>query len=271
MMQSPARRFPKLFLSASLTLGLAAASASADIPDNLTDIPLQSQEWGSEQLRFRGYSLTSSDVHNGKRWEYWWNHNAKTCIQARSDDGRYEALMVAPRTDCNQYHKDENDKNKAAGFAIGAAALIGVALLAHKSHERDEKHSQDQKSVAEFDRGYRDGLHHERYHNYNDSSAYSDGYNAGQRKRDVETSHRAFDGHHSGYHPFVSVDDLVGANAASADSALRSRGFRDTGGYKQNNRSIVTWYNADTRQCIKAVTKDGRIKRLQNIAEGNCT
>jgi hypothetical protein len=249
---------------------LAAAPATADIPDNLTDIPFQSHHWGSEQLRFRGYSLVSSDHHDGKTWEYWWNHSAKTCIQARANHAKYEALMVSPRTDCNQYHKDESDNNKAAAVAIGAAALIGAAILAHKSHERHEKHSQDERSVAEFDRGYRDGLHHERYHNYNDSSAYSDGYNAGQRKRDAETSHRAYDGHHSGYHSYVSVDDLVGTKAASADSALRSRGFRDTGGYKRNNKSIVTWYNEDTRQCIKAVTKDGRIKGLQSIAEGNC-
>lgn len=80
--------------------------------------------------------------------------------------------MVSPRTDCNQYHKDESDKNKAAAVAIGAAALIGAAIFAHKSHERDDKHSQDERSVAEFDRGYRDGLHHERYHSYNDTSAY---------------------------------------------------------------------------------------------------
>ena len=234
-------RFPKVCLAASLTLALGAAPVAADIPDNLTDIPHQSQGWGSEQLRVRGYSLVSSDRHDGKTWEYWWNHGAKTCIQARADQGKYEALTVSPRTDCNQYHKDDNDSNKAAAVAIGAAALIGAAILAHKSHERDEKHSQDERSVAEFDRGYRDGLHHERYHNYNNTSAYSDGYNAGQRKRDVETSHRAYDGHHSGYHPYVAVDDLVGANAASADSALRSRGFRDTGGYTKHNKSIVLW------------------------------
>ena len=37
----------------------------------------------------------------------------------------------------------------------------------------------DSQSVAEFERGYRDGLHREDYHNYNNTEAYSDGYGQG--------------------------------------------------------------------------------------------
>lgn len=151
--------------------GLAAGPALADIPDNLTDIPYQSTEWGSEQLRFRGY---------------------------------------------------------------------------------------------------RDGLHHQSYHNYNNTPAYSDGYGAGQRERDEQTSYRPSDGRYSGYHAYVSLEDLVGARASSADSAMRSRGFRDTGGYKQGNKSFVTWYNPNTLQCVQAVTRDGQIRRFESIDEGNC-
>jgi hypothetical protein len=269
-MTSTLRELPKLCMATSLALVLAAAPVAADIPDNLTDIPSQSHEWGSEQLRSRGYSLTSSDRSHGKTWEYWWNHGARTCIKARADHHRYEALMVTARTDCNQYHKDDNDNNKAAAVAIGAAALIGAAILAHKSHERDEKHGQDEKSVAEFDRGYRDGLHHSGYHNYNRTDAYADGYNAGQGKRDREIAHRSYDGDHSGYQRLVEVKDLVGANAARADSALRRRGFSDTGGYQKHGKSHVFWYNADTRQCIDAVTKDGNIRRLENLPRHTC-
>jgi hypothetical protein len=52
--------------------------------------------------------------------------------------------------------------------------------------------------------------------------------------------------------------------------ALRSRGFRDTGGYKQGGKSCVTRYNRGTRQCVQALIRDGRIKRLESIDEGNC-
>ncbi len=261
---------PRFCLIGGLSMAMAVAPAIADIPDNLTDIPYQSTEWGSEQLRFRGYTRIHSDHHNGKQFEYWWQASSLTCIQARSSGGRYEALMVTSATDCNQYHKEAAKNDNSAAIAIGAAALIGAAVLAHQSHQRDDKHGQDSKSVSEFDRGYRDGLHHQAYHNYQNSPAYSDGYNAGQRQRYEQTSYRPYDGRYSGYHPYVSVDDLVGIRASSADSALRSRGFEDTGGYKQGNKSFVTWYNASTHQCIQSVTKDGRIKHIDSINEGNC-
>lgn len=258
-----------------LSLLLVAGPAVADIPDNLTDIPYQGVEWGGEQLQTRGYTYITGDYHDGKSHEYWWNGRTKTCVHARHDSSRYEMLKSTAATDCNQYGKQaaggSNDKDSnAAAAAIAAAAILGVAALAHNSHERDDRHGQDSKSIAEFDRGYRDGLYHQSYHNYGNTQAYSDGYNAGQQQRHEQTRYRPNDGRYSGYHPYVSLDDLVGARASSADSALRDRGFRDMGGYKQDNKSYVTWYNASTRQCVSAVTKDGRIKHIDSINEGNC-
>ena len=259
-------------LAGVVALTLATGSVAARMPDNVSDLLYQDYGWGAGELRKRGYTEINSDYHNGKTVEYWWSGATNTCLKIHANDGtgKYEAISTTSSTDCNQYHKEANEGNNAAAIAIGAAALIGAAVLAHQSHQRDDKHGEDSKSVAEFDRGYRDGLHHERYHNYNSTTAYSDGYNAGQRERDEETRHRARDGHHSGYHSYVSLDDLVGSQAAGADSAMRSRGFSDTGGYKQGNKSIVTWYNDSTHQCVKAVTKDGRVKRIESIAEGNC-
>lgn len=265
------RRIRSLCLVGGFAIAMSAGPVLADIPDNLTDIPHQSTEWGSDQLRMRGYTLVDSRYLNTKSYEYWWHAPSNTCVQARASGGRYEALKVTGGTDCNQYHKQAISNDDAAAIAVGAAAIIGAAVLAHKSHHRDDKHGNDSKSVADFDRGYRDGLYHQPYHNYQDTSAYSDGYNVGVRERHEQTRHRPNDGRYSGYHPYASVDDLVGASAASADSALRSRGFRDTGGYKQGGKSFVTWYNPGTRQCIQAVTKDGRIRHLDSINEGNCT
>jgi len=266
------RRFKTICLVTSLSLVLPAMPASAVIPDNLNDLVYQSSAWGNDQLRTRGYTFINSDYHNGKLFEYWWQNRSNTCIQTRAVDGKYEAIKVTANTDCNQYQKSASDKdNTAAAVAIGAAAIIGVAALAHNSHHRDDKHGQDSKSVAEFDRGYRDGLYGQAYHNYSNTTAYSDGYNSGNQDRYERTSYRPQDGRYSGYHPYVSLDDLVGASAASADSQLRSRGFRDVGGYKQANKSFVTWYNRNTRQCVSSVTRDGRIKRIDSLNEDNCT
>jgi hypothetical protein len=264
------RRLSGFSILAGLAAAVVSAPAAADIPGNLTDLVYQSSDRGSEQLRFRGYTRISSHNHGGKRVEYWWQSSSLTCVQAKEANGRYESIKTTSATDCNQYHKEATNDDAAAAVAIGAAALIGAAVLAHKSHERDEKHGNDSRSVSEFDRGYRDGLYHQPYHNYQNTGAYSDGYNAGQSERHQQTSYRPYDGRYSGYHPYVSLDDLVGARASSADSEMRSRGFRDTGGYKQNNKSFVTWYNPTTRQCVQSVTHDGRIKRIENISEGNC-
>ena len=258
-------------LLTGLALVLPAMPVSADTPQNLTDLVYQNAEWGGDQLRMRGYTFINSDYHNNKMFEYWWNGSARTCIQARSVEGKYESIKTTVSTDCNQYQKSASSSdNTAAAVAIGAAAIIGAAALAHNSHHRDGKHDQDSKSVAEFDRGYRDGLYNQPYHNYSNTTSYSEGYNAGNTDRYERTNYRPQNGRYSGYHPYVSVDDLVGARASTADSQLRSRGFSDTGGYKQGNKSFVMWYNPSTRQCVQSVTRDGYIQRFENIDEGNC-
>jgi hypothetical protein len=38
----------------------------------------------------------------------------------------------------------------------------------------------------------------------------------------------------------------------------------------QGNKAYATWYNRSTHQCVQALTRDGRIKRLESIDEGNC-
>jgi hypothetical protein len=274
-MHSPLEFVRKSCAFGGLSLLFIAGPSVAEIPDNLSDLVYQSTEWGSDQLRMRDYHYISGDHHGGKQHEYWWNGRRNTCIHATSADGKYDMIRTTSATDCNQYGKQaassgNKDNDAAAAIAIGAAAILGAAALAHQSHQRDERHGQDSKSVAEFDRGYRDGLYHQSYHNYNNTQAYSDGYNEGQQQRHEQTSYRPNHGRYSGYHPYVSLDDLVGARASSADSAFRERGFRDVGGYKQDNKSYVTWYNASTRQCVSAVTRDGRIKHIDSINEGNC-
>jgi hypothetical protein len=179
--------------------------------------------------------------------------------------------MTTSSTDCKQYHDEATKDDSAAGVAIAAAARIGAAVLASSSHQRDDETNQNANATAEFDRGYRDGLHHKGFHNYNNTDAYSSGYREGQIERDEQTQHHSRSGYHRGHQAYVSLDDLVGARAAGAESDLQRRGFVSMGGYKRGNKSFVTWWNADTRQCVNAVTKEGRIKRIETIDEGNCT
>lgn len=252
-------------------LSLLASSAFAKTPSNLEDLVYQDAAWGEQQMRSRGYTIITSDLHNGSNVEYWWDNRHNTCVRTKEVNGKYEVVKTTPATDCNQYQKSATKGNSAAGAAVAAAAILGVAALASKSHHRDDKYADDSNATAEFDRGYRDGLHSKGYHNYDDTTAYSNGYNQGRIERDEETHYHSNSGHHSGNAPYVKLHDMVGMKASSADSEFRSRGFSDMGGYKQGNKSIVTWWNARTRQCVNSITKNGRIKDIDKINVGNCT
>lgn len=269
IMNKPINQFP--LLCAVIGTALAASSAFAGTPPaNVEDIVYQDAGWGSQQLRARGYTMISSDWHNGKNVEYWWANGPNVCLKAKEANNKYESLSTTSSTDCNQYHEEATKNDNAAGIAVAAAAILGIAVLASQSHQRSDKHNSDANSTAEFDRGYRDGLHQKGYHNYNKTDAYSDGYSEGQIQRDDETRHHSNSGHHSGYQAFVSLNDLQGARAAGADSDLRARGFTDTGGYKTGDTSYVTWWNASTRQCVNVATQNGRIRSIEAISEGVC-
>jgi hypothetical protein len=264
-------RLPLFCAVTCIALLASSAFASGSVPKSVSGIVHKDVDRGAHQLRASGYTLISSDYHNGKGVEYWWGHGSNQCLQAREVDNKYESIKTTSATDCNQYHEDATKNDNAAGIAIAAAAILGVAVLASQSHQRDDKHNDNSKSMAEFDRGYSDGLHHQSYHNYNRTDAYSDGYNQGHIERDENSRHRASGGHHSGYQSYVSVDDLVGARAAGAESDLRARGFIDAGGYKQGDKSFVTWWNPRTRQCVQTKTRNGRIKAIEPINAENCT
>ena len=68
----------------------------------------------------------------------------------------------------------------------------------------------------------------------------------------------------------VKLDDLVGAKGSSFESAITSRGFSSTGGYKDGGGAHSTWHNAKTHQCVAVVTSDGRVQSIEAIDENNC-
>lgn len=67
-----------------------------------------------------------------------------------------------------------------------------------------------------------------------------------------------------------NVSDLVGARGSSFDGEMQRRGFVNRGGYQGSGRAASLWYNAGTRQCLEAVTTEGRVQAINPVAEGNC-
>ena len=240
-------------------------------PSDLSDLKNHSEEHAARELSRRGFFLTHTLQRQNALHQFWWSSSRDYCVRIAVERNRVSEVKSSDDHDCNQRHGGSKGPSQGAQVAIAAAAILGVAALAHKSHENSkDRANQSPEEVAEFERGYRDGLYHQGYHNYNDRRDYSDGYQKGQEARSSETSYRSNQGHHSGFAPYVNVNDLVGARAAGAESDLRSRGFRNTSGYKANDRSYTYWWNGNTRQCINAAVFDGRIELIQSTAESYC-
>lgn len=83
-----------------------------------------------------------------------------------------------------------SDKDKAAA-AAAAIAILGIAALAHGQHHYTGGYEPDDgDSTAEFERGYRDGVHGYAYNEYRSTADYAQGYQAGDHERENSMAHR---------------------------------------------------------------------------------
>lgn len=111
-------------------------------------------------------------------------------------DGRYNSIVSTLPADCNQPSSSGND-NTGAAIAVGAVALLGIAALAHRSHDHDDnQHYADHRREADYERGYRDGLYSHSYDRHDATSDYSRGYSAGVEQRLQESRYRDGDHRH---------------------------------------------------------------------------
>jgi hypothetical protein len=101
----------------------------------LSDLNYQSSDWAKEQMGSRGYPRIHSDWHNNRNWTYWWSNAGNTCIKMQDDGGKVQSLETTVAMDCNQKESGDDKLGMSTGakVAVGAAALLGVALLASSS------------------------------------------------------------------------------------------------------------------------------------------
>lgn len=121
------------------------------------------------------------------------------------------ALMTQPA-----FASEEGERNVA-----GALAILGVAALLHdKHHYREGFSPANATETADFEAGYRDGLHNYPFdtsygtRSYNEGVAYNEGYSAGQHEREASHSHQQHraEGHNAAV-PREALDACVN-NAA---------------------------------------------------------
>lgn len=257
------RTFITLAVTGALLAGSAPALAKS--ASNLRDLVGARAAGGERELQRRGFFLT--DGHKGERsaYTYWWNPGRRDCVMVQTREGRYASINDVSAADCNQQNHHGSSNGAAAGVAIGA--IIGAAILAHKSgHHDDGQHYSDAQREADYERGYRDGLHGQPQSSYGrNNDSYRSGYDNGVEQRAHETNYDP-SGYGGGYGQGLDLNSLVGARAAGVDSELTSNGFRSVDGFASgsNGRGAI-WWNGRTRQCVQVITVNGRADSVVDI------
>jgi hypothetical protein len=265
----PAVRGLAALLAAALVLPANPALAQ-HAPSDVADLVGARGSGGETELGNRGYVNVHAAQTSVASYTYWWSANRKQCVRVKTSDGRYEQLAKVSNSDCNQKDPDSGPST-GAKVAIGAAALLGVAALVHKSHHRDDK-NHDERQTADFERGYRDGLYNHAYHNHGNAREYSDGFSAGVEDRRGQSSYRSGSEYRGGYQAHVSVSDLDSRDTGYAFSQLERRGFKLAGERKRSGDKYQWFYwNASTRQCMDVHTEGQRVRSIREVSDNACT
>jgi hypothetical protein len=181
-----------LALCAALSLVVNGSPALAQASNSLQDLVGAKGAGGEADLERRGYTHIDTSKSRDSAYSYWWSNEKSSCVRVTTRDGRYQALIDVDASDCGQTKK-ESGMSDGAKVALGAAALLGVAALVHKSHDRDDR-NYDERQTADFERGYRDGLYNNSFNNRGGGGEYADGYNKGVDERTRQSNYRYSDG-----------------------------------------------------------------------------
>lgn len=262
------KKFGKVTIATLAATSLLAQGtiAMAAPPGSVRDLVGARAAGGESTLEERGFTMHHGLTRDGGKITYWWNPNTKECVKVDTYDGKFDSIDKANNSDCNQ--KGGNG-DKTAAAVVGVAALLGIAALASKSHDRGDKYS-DQQNTAEYERGYRDGLYNQSYHNYSRSNAYSDGYSRGTEQRGHETSYRSNNYYSGGYTANVYVGDLRGQARPYAVSQMMSRGFVVRDNKKTDEGRFFTFWNQAAEQCIVMTSSNGYVNSIDNVSKRTC-
>jgi hypothetical protein len=251
---------------AALIVLVASAAAFGQAKD-LTDLVGSRAAGGETELEKRGYTNTGGSKDDTSSWTYWWNSKNKKCVTVRTEDGKYASITDTVPPDCG--HKTGLSSGDKAAIAVGAAAAaIGVAAIVHKAHDhKDGRHWEDERWESEYDRGYRDGLYNNTYHDWNNTDQYRDGYKDGSKQRRREIPYSSGWG---GNQPHVYLLDLIGVRGSAAESTIRSRGFRNVNTMKLGDASYQIWYSGNTNQCVRVIVIDGKYDSIHDTNSPYC-
>jgi hypothetical protein len=248
-------------------IGLAGATASAQEPHRkLGDLVNQNAQAGQAALQSRGWSLAHSDVLRGKTWQYWWHGKDDACAMVTVAHARFERIAATAESDCVPKGGNAWRMSSKGKVTAGAAKALGVDALMHRSHERDEQRYNDVRAVAEFERGYRDGLQAVVLTRAPAKDAYGDGHQAGSVRRAMQAAATAPAAPATAAGP---GGGLIGLRTAALAAAMKARGYERWSSFSKGRDSFAVWRQGPG-QCLRTVARDDVVVEIGEVGETEC-
>jgi hypothetical protein len=216
-------------------------------------------------MESRGFANRGGYNKGNVSYTIWWKASTSQCYSVATYQGRVDEVKGLPDENCARQHTTHGG---GSDHKVNVDDLIGIRASSLDS---------TMESRGFVNRGgYKQGdVSYTTWWNAFTSQCYSVTTYQG-RVDEVKGLPDAYCDRHQhatyGGSPAhkVNVDDLVGTKARKLDSAMKSRGFVNKGGYKEGNASYTTWWNASTSQCYSVATNQGKVDRVLGIADGNC-
>lgn len=237
-------------------LAFAAAPAVAQMPAELADLLYQDASWARQQVERRGYEVIRSDSRRGEH--LLWSQSRNRCVELRVADRKISSLRSVDTSVCG----------KGGGGGEAAPGGFHDMMGMRAAYLDSEMQKRGFRNVGGLQGG---------------GAARTTWWN-GQRRQcvSVVTRNGQVDEVHSiatsscrggeqdvgGGH--ASLNDLVGMRAAYLDSEMSGHGYRNVGGSQGGGAARTTWWNAQQRHCVMAVTRNGRVDEIQSVSTSSC-
>jgi hypothetical protein len=153
-------------------------------------------------------------------------------------------------------------------FALGSA-LVSVAALssAGLAAEAGSRPMLLAASGADYDLGWRDGYDRKTYRDKKRSNkSYGEGFKAGQADRERGLAPQRGGVAAASGRPRA----LVGRNADNLEAEMQAIGYTWRAGTMKGRESQTTWRGSTDSQCVRAITRAGKVTSVSDVAASNC-
>jgi hypothetical protein len=149
--------------------------------------------------------------------------------------------------------KDRSNKSYGDGYKAGEERRRGSATAPAGN--------------SDFQLGYGDGYDRKTYRDKDRSNkSYGEGFKAGQADRERGLAPQRGGMAAASGRPRA----LVGRSADNLESEMQAIGYTWRAGTMKGRESQTTWRGSTDSQCVRAITRDGKVTSVSDVAASNC-